>query len=93
MRWRARVPAETRIRSSIHMMRNATPVADTPRHRWLETVGVIGMFGFVAAVQFSILAGQTLVWLTVLAWLGNALVKALDQALDAEAWLGPPLPA
>jgi len=68
------------------MMTSTTPVADTPRHRWLETAGVIGMFGFVAAVQFSILAGETLLWLTVLAWLAGALVNRERVTVPPMFW-------
>jgi O-antigen ligase len=68
------------------MMTNTMTVADTPRHRWLETVGVFGMFGFVAAVQFSILAGETLLWLTVLAWLGSVLANRERVTVPPMFW-------
>jgi O-antigen ligase len=68
------------------MMTNTMPVADTPRYRWLETVGLIGMFGFVAAVQFSIWAGELLLWFTVLAWLVTVLANRERVTVPPMFW-------
>jgi O-antigen ligase len=65
---------------------STTTVATTTRHRWLETAGLLGVCGFVAAVQFSLWAAEILLWATVLAWV-VALVANRERAqVPATFW-------
>jgi O-antigen ligase len=69
-------------------MTMTTPATVAPnRHRWLETSGLVGVCGFVAAVQFSLWAAELLLWVTVLAWV---LTLVLDRERpDAPAMFWP----
>jgi O-antigen ligase len=60
--------------------------ADTPRDRWLDTAGLLGVCGVVAAVQFSIAVSETLLWLTVLAWLGTVFANRERATVPAMFW-------
>ena len=53
------------------MATDVPAAVDTTAHRWLETAGLAGVLAFVAAVQFSLWAGELLFWLTLLAWFGT----------------------
>ena len=60
--------------------------ADTTGYRWLETAGLLGVFGFVAAVQFSIAAAELLLWLTVLVWLATLVANRERVAVPPMFW-------
>ena len=68
------------------MTTHALAAPDTRRSRWLETAGLAGVCGFAAAIQFSLWAGEMLLWLTLLAWLVSLVVTREDAAVPPMFW-------
>jgi len=60
--------------------------ADTTRQSWLETAGLVGVCAFAATVQFSIAAAQSLLTLTVLAWVGALVVNRERVSVPPMFW-------
>src|SRR5512142_2469432 len=52
----------------------------------LELAGLVGVCGFVAAVQFSLWAAEMLLWLTLLAWLVAVLLDRERDVVPAMFW-------
>ncbi len=62
------------------------PVTGVARHSWLETAGLLGVCGFVAAVQFSIAGAEMLLWLTVLAWIAASVLNRETFSVPSVFW-------
>ncbi len=60
--------------------------ARATRFRWLDVAGLAGVFGFVAAVQFSLWAGEMLLWASVLAWIASLVLKGERAEAPAMFW-------
>jgi O-antigen ligase len=56
----------------------------SPAHAWLDTLLFAGFVGFVAAVQFSIFLGETLLALTLVGWLASLLFRR--DRFDVPPW-------
>ncbi len=70
-----------------HMMATTiTPAAGATRHPWLDTAGLVGVCGFVAAVQFSLWAAELLLWTTVLAWILTVVVNRERAGVPSIFW-------
>jgi O-antigen ligase len=65
----------------------ATRDTGTRAHPWLDTAMLAGLGGFAATVQFSIAVGETLLWLTMLAWVAALLVRR--ERPGAPPWFWP----
>lgn len=57
-----------------------------PEH-WLDRATLYGLFAFVAALQFSIAAAETLLALTLVAWAASLIVQR--QRPEAPPWFAP----
>src|SRR5512146_62883 len=67
-------------------MPSRTTAIAPSRSRWLEQAGLAGVFGFAAAVQFSLWAGEMLLWLTILTWLATLFVNDEPPSVPRAFW-------